>query len=471
MSETVTAKMAADQVGPTTFQYTISLTNTSATSPVGTFWFAWDDVPDTNFLISEPISSSITSPSGWTEQITHNSPTDGYGIQWIAGTGFALQPGHTFTYSFETPDAPSQLFRLNTVEPSAGFDITSSFVYAGGPETDPGFNFTVPCFAAGTRLLTTAGEVAVEHLSVGDLVPTRLGGRLVPVRWIGRRTIDCRRHRRPREVWPVRVREGAFGPGRPGRDLLLSPDHAVHVDAVLIPVRYLVNGATIVQETIDRVEYWHVELPAHEVLLAEGLPVESYLDTGNRSAFANGDGPVSVHPDFALRVWTEAACAPLVVSGPALAAVKRVLLLRADALGHRRTTDPVLHLVADGSVLLPQFDGTEYRFALPAGVCRVRLRSLSAVPAEHYADSTDYRRLGIAVTQLAVDGTALSLDDAACADGWHAAEAGEGTAPRWQWTDGDAAIICPNARRLEVTILPVLRYWVAGTPATAAARR
>jgi len=91
----------------------------------------------------------------------------------------------------------------------------------------------------------------------------------------------------------VRVRQAAFGPGRPSRDLLLSPDHAIHLDARLIPVRYLVNGVTIAQEHVDRVEYWHVELPSHEVLLAEGLPVESYLDTGNRSAFGTGGGPVT----------------------------------------------------------------------------------------------------------------------------------------------------------------------------------
>jgi hypothetical protein len=34
--------------------------------------------------------------------------------------------------------------------------------------------------------------------------------------------------------------------------------------------------------------YHHVELAAHDVILAEGLPCESYLDTGNRAAFAEG---------------------------------------------------------------------------------------------------------------------------------------------------------------------------------------
>ena len=87
----------------------------------------------------------------------------------------------------------------------------------------------------------------------------------------------------------MRVKVGAFGTGRPRRDLVLSPDHAVHGSAladgpaVLVPVRYLVNGATIVQEAADAISYFHVELDRHDVLLAEGLPTESYLDTANRS--------------------------------------------------------------------------------------------------------------------------------------------------------------------------------------------
>jgi hypothetical protein len=64
---------------------------------------------------------------------------------------------------------------------------------------------------------------------------------------------------------------------------------------VLIPIRYLVNGASVVQELFGTVTYWHVEVHRHEVLLAEGLPAESYLDTGNRSAFANG-GEVAITP-------------------------------------------------------------------------------------------------------------------------------------------------------------------------------
>jgi hypothetical protein len=79
------------------------------------------------------------------------------------------------------------------------------------------------------------------------------------------------------------VSVGAFAPGCPDRDLYLSPDHAVLVDGVLIPVCYLVNGTMIVQEPRDSVTYWHVELSEHAVICAEGVAAESYLDTGNRS--------------------------------------------------------------------------------------------------------------------------------------------------------------------------------------------
>jgi hypothetical protein len=191
--------------------------------------------------------------------------------------------------------------------------------------------FTPACFLAGTRVATARGPVAVEDLAVGDRVAlARRGGRSRPVVWLGHRRIDCRRHPRPMDVWPIRVAGGAFGAGRPRRDLLLSPDHAVFWRGVLIPVRHLVNGASIVQEQLDEVTYWHVELDRHDVILAEGLPCESYLDTGNRDAFENGGTVVRMHPDFARHMWDAESCAPLVVAGPDLDRVRARLHERGD---------------------------------------------------------------------------------------------------------------------------------------------
>jgi len=86
----------------------------------------------------------------------------------------------------------------------------------------------------------------------------------------------------------VRVAAGAFGPGQPHSALFLSPDHAVYLEEVLVPIRHLINNSTIVQVPVDQVGYHHIELEQHDVVLAQGLPAESYLDTGNREAFADG---------------------------------------------------------------------------------------------------------------------------------------------------------------------------------------
>jgi hypothetical protein len=152
-------------------------------------------------------------------------------------------------------------------------------------------------FAAGTRILTARGEIAVEILSIGDAVET-VSGVFRPLVFLGRRRVECARHPEPRHVCPVRVRAGAFADGLPSRDLRLSPNHAVYLDDVLIPIRSLVDGMTIVQETIDEVVYWQVELPEQNVIFAEGLPCDSCPDAEGRTAFENGGAVVQLHPRF-----------------------------------------------------------------------------------------------------------------------------------------------------------------------------
>ena len=174
------------------------------------------------------------------------------------------------------------------------------------------------CYCAGTRIATARGEVAVEELRVGDEVVT-LTGR-APIVWIGRRRVHCRHHAAPETVHPVRIRAHAFG-AAPVRDLLLSPDHAVWIDGALVPALLLVDGDAIVQEAHDVVSYFHVELERHDVIFAEGLTAESYLDTGNRSQFANAP-LVSLHPTLGAGEKERDPCAPIVLDGPRLAAVR-----------------------------------------------------------------------------------------------------------------------------------------------------
>ena len=90
---------------------------------------------------------------------------------------------------------------------------------------------TIVCFCSGTLIRTVRGDVAVEHLAVGDLATTAQGEPR-SIRWLGHRRIDCRRHLRPHEVMPVRISAHAFGENRPSRDLFVSPGHSLCVDVV-----------------------------------------------------------------------------------------------------------------------------------------------------------------------------------------------------------------------------------------------
>ena len=322
------------------------------------------------------------------------------------------------------------------------------------------------CYLRGTRIRTERGEVAVEDLRAQEDWAITASGHAARVVWVGWRRVDIQRHPRPWDVMPVRIRAGAFGPDQPVRDLLLSPDHAVFVAGMLIPIRTLINGATIVQERHAAAHWFHVELDWHDVLLAEGLAAESYLDTGNRGAFANGGPAVHMHPDFALRIWQAQGCAPLVRDGAELAAVRGFLLDRAASLGHAATGDPDMRVVAAGRQLWPEVLGRVRRFRLPASARGIRLLSRSAVPAEMRPDSTDRRRLGVAVSRLVYGGEAIALTDPRLGAGWHAAEIGGA----WRWTDGAAELALPGGQRvLDVEVAITERYWLDEPRAVAAA--
>ncbi len=315
-------------------------------------------------------------------------------------------------------------------------NVSAGLLFSTGGDGTGGTLVTAQaCYAAGTRIVTARGAIAVERLRPGDLVRT-VAGQWRPITRLTRQRVDGARHPRPADAWPVCVAAHAVAPGRPARDLWLSPDHALLLEGVLIPVRYLLNGATVRQMPAGMIEYWHVALPTHDVLLAENLPAESFLPTEGRAALV-------------LRQWRAHGAARLVTAGPKLAAARARLLARAAALGHRQTDDPDLAVLADGRRLRRRAGG----FDLPRGTEAIRLLSRSFVPAEFGV--ADGRRLGIAVAALSLDEAALALADARLAAGWHAAE------PHWRWTGGDALIAAGGARRFALTLAMSGRYWRA----------
>jgi T5SS/PEP-CTERM-associated repeat protein len=243
-------------------------------------------------------------------------------VDTTAAAGFGYVPGGT---TITVNDLVAGL-PVGAQEGALVFTDAGAAAQAFTDEANGSLGDQLACFVAGTRI----GGVVVEDLRVGDTVPLAEGGR-APVVWIGSRTVECGRHARPESVWPVRVEAGAFGENLPVRDLYLSPDHAVFVNDVLVPVRLLVNGTTIARVKRRMVTYYHVELAEHAVILAEGLPCESYLDVGDRADFDGGE-TIRLHPDFGARlapdtamVWETKGAAPLVMAGPELAAARRAV--------------------------------------------------------------------------------------------------------------------------------------------------
>jgi len=176
--------------------------------------------------------------------------------------------------------------------PPQGVELTVVEVSEGpgslGQDPIPQDDLVIPCFTPGSLIDTPSGQRAVEDLQVGDPVMTLDGG-TQPIRWIGRVTLSAAQLRADPSLRPVRICKGALGPGRPVRDMLLSPQHRLLVSGgraelmfgepdLLAAARHLVNGRSIrVAHEVETITYIHFMFDSHQVVFADGLAAESFL--------------------------------------------------------------------------------------------------------------------------------------------------------------------------------------------------
>ena len=256
----------------------------------------------------------------------------------------------------------------------------------------------------------------------------------------------------------MRIAAGAFGRGLPYRDLILSPGHGVVCDDALIPIIYLVNGRSVAQVDQANVEYWRVELEAHDILLAEGLPAESYIDAGARTAFEDGEAFFETHAGVPPHLRSQ-TCLPLVETGAPVAAAKSRLLARLKDQGYALVSEAEPHILADGQRIEPiELAETRLAFAIPSDAREITLRSKTFVPAETSAESNDTRELGLCISWLQIDGEEIALErDDACGEGWRAAEFAAGKFTH-RWTVG-ATPLPAGARLIILDIAGEGLYW------------
>ncbi len=268
---------------------------------------------------------------------------------------------------------------------------------------------SLACFASGTRIATPGGEVAVEDLCAGMVVSTLDGP--CEIKWVGQRFVDIARHARPALVRPVCIQAGAIADGLPVRDLVVSPDHALFLDGVLVPAKALLNGYSIYQMEVGHVTYHHVELQAHGAVFANGVAAESYLDTGNRDGFEGAASASALHPDFGQGRREAEGFAPFAEAGAVVEGLRQRLL---DRAGIETCYEPDVAVLSAGGEAV--------------------ISSRWFVPGEIFADPRDRRRLGVKVAALILDGRRVAVDHPLLREGWHEVE------HDGRWTDGAAIV-------------------------------
>lgn len=228
---------------------------------------------------------------GTVDELAGEQKIKGFGVgDTIVLDGFSATSDTYVTGSgLELADGSAKV----TLDITGNFN-TGNFMATGTPQDTTILEVT--CYAAGTRIATPGGDVAVEALEIGDLVRTLHAGDQ-PVKWIGRRSYDGRLIRGNKAALPICIKAGAIADGVPVRDLWVSPGHAILIDDMLIHASRLINGVSVLQaQVVDTVTYYHIELDTHEIVIAENCPAETFMDEHFRRQFHNADEYRRLYP-------------------------------------------------------------------------------------------------------------------------------------------------------------------------------
>ena len=146
---------------------------------------------------------------------------------------------------------------------------------------------TPVCFVRDTMIATPSGQKPVQALKAGDLIRTA-DGREVPLRWIAQSHFTLAEMLMNPNTRPVCVPAGHLGNHTPSADLWVSPQHRIvvrgwHVELalgepeVLVAAKHLVGSNANLAQWSDGVDYFHLLLDKHDIVVSNGIESESML--------------------------------------------------------------------------------------------------------------------------------------------------------------------------------------------------
>ncbi len=232
-----------------------------------------DNNPNDQFTVDGGAAQTFDGTSVYSATITYFDGT----TATISAVVFQDTNGNSYLAPEFSANADQAALEAGPIQ-SLSLDSLIGNRYAGMTANRQEWDF-VPCFVAGTLIVTQHGEKAVEQLEVGDMILTMDHG-FQPLRWIGSRTVSGRGR-----MAPVRFRAGAM---KNDIALWVSPQHRMLVSGwqvqmhfgeseVLVPAINLVNDDAVRQIERDSVTYLHILFDRHEIVYAAGIPSESFM--------------------------------------------------------------------------------------------------------------------------------------------------------------------------------------------------
>jgi hypothetical protein len=229
--------------------------------------------PDANTVYGQ-INTSVTTAEDNQDSNSDGYTTVGNSINWINTSSQLVG----FTSNGDPIVNFLGLYAVLSNDPNLsgniGFSDTGTYIF---------------CFTSGVKILTSKGALVVETLAIGDLAVAD-DGRQIPIKWIGHQTVSTRFGPAER-LLPVRFAAGSLGEGIPHSNLTVTADHGMLVSGVICHAGALVNGTTITRVPLSEMgesfTVYHIETEAHEIILANGAPAETFIDNVSRRVFDN----------------------------------------------------------------------------------------------------------------------------------------------------------------------------------------